>query len=157
VPQRDSLLPLPALLALLNSRLLDWYFRLGSTNSKVNDYQFKNLPAPKFDLDSPCDDAITRQFEGRVARKDVDGAFELVEPIVSSPPYSTTVVACITTVVKSMMAIELSRGDIARTERSALAPEAQPLQDLLDRMVYRMAGLTDAEANALEDRLRMML
>lgn len=47
--------------------------------------------------------------------------------------------------------------DIARTERSALAPEAQPLQDLLDRMIYRMAGLTDAEANALEDRLEMML
>ena len=43
--------------------------------------------------------------------------------------------------------------DIARTERSALAVEAQPYQDLLDRILYRMAGLTDAEAQGLEKRL----
>ncbi len=35
------------LLALLNSKLIDWYFRLGSTNSKVNEYQFNNLPCPR--------------------------------------------------------------------------------------------------------------
>lgn len=34
------------LVALLNSKLLDWYFRLGSTNSKVNEYQFNALPIP---------------------------------------------------------------------------------------------------------------
>ena len=37
------------------------------------------------------------------------------------------------------------------------APEAQPLQDLLDRMIYRMAGLTDTEARGLEERLSRML
>jgi hypothetical protein len=53
--------------------------------------------------------------------------------------------------------LEAARGDIARTERSALAPEAQPYQDLLDRIFYRMAGLTDAEAKGLEKRLEAML
>ncbi|MGH7773475.1 MAG: hypothetical protein ACREQA_14720, partial [Candidatus Binatia bacterium] len=37
---------LNALLAFLNSQILDWYFRLGSTNSKVNEYQFNALPIP---------------------------------------------------------------------------------------------------------------
>jgi hypothetical protein len=38
--------PLELLLAVLNSKLLDWYFRLGSTNSSVNEYQFNALPFP---------------------------------------------------------------------------------------------------------------
>jgi hypothetical protein len=44
VPEHTTKLPLEVIVALLNSRLLDWYFRLGSTNSKVNEYQFNNLP-----------------------------------------------------------------------------------------------------------------
>ncbi len=36
------------LLALLNSAILDWYFGIVSTNSKVNEYQFNLLPVPTF-------------------------------------------------------------------------------------------------------------
>jgi len=49
------------------------------------------------------------------------------------------------------------RGDIAHTERSALDPMVQPLQDLLDRIIFRRAGLSDAESAALEERLAKML
>jgi len=55
---------------------------------------------------------------------------------------------------------EAARGDIARSARSALAPEAQPFQDLIDCILcilYSMAGLTDAEAQGLEKRLEGML
>src|SRR5208337_504180 len=48
VPENETRLQLPLLMALLNSRLLEWYFRLGSTNSKVNEYQFNILPCPRF-------------------------------------------------------------------------------------------------------------
>ena len=51
----------------------------------------------------------------------------------------------------------MSGSHIARTERSALDPRAQPLQDLLDRIIFRMAGLTDAESKAREERLATML
>jgi len=46
----------------------------------------------------------------------------------------------------------MSRPGFARSERSALDPKAHPLQDLLDRIIFRMAGLSDAEAAALEGR-----
>jgi hypothetical protein len=46
---------------------------------------------------------------------------------------------------------------IAGTERSALAPEAQPYQDLIDRILFRLAGLTDEEVQGLEKRLEGML
>ena len=48
IPESTTTLPLEFLVGLLNSELLDWYFRLGSTNSKVNEYQFNNLPCPVF-------------------------------------------------------------------------------------------------------------
>jgi len=56
-----------------------------------------------------------------------------------------------------ILKIESARGDIASTERSALSPEAEPYQDLIDRILYRMAGLTDVEARGLDERLRVML
>jgi Alw26I/Eco31I/Esp3I family type II restriction m6 adenine DNA methyltransferase len=40
----DSSLQQEYLLALLNSRLMNWYFKLFSTNSNVNGYQVDNLP-----------------------------------------------------------------------------------------------------------------
>ena len=49
-----------------------------------------------------------------------------------------------------------SSGD-ARAKRSALDLKAQPLQDLLDRIIFRMAGLSDAESAGLEQRLAKML
>ena len=56
-----------------------------------------------------------------------------------------------------LTAIEAARGEIARTARSALAPAAQPYQDLIDHLLYALAGLTEAETTGLEERLARML
>lgn len=64
---------------------------------------------------------------------------------------------CMVRLVERITEIEEKRGDIARTERSALDPRAQPYQDLLDKIIYRMAGLTDEDAGGLEERLAKML
>ncbi|MBR5119318.1 MAG: N-6 DNA methylase [Muribaculaceae bacterium] len=39
-----------ALLGILNSKLINWYFRCFSTNSNVNGYEIENLPIPKIGL-----------------------------------------------------------------------------------------------------------
>lgn len=48
VSASSSKLPPDLILALMNSQLLEWYFRLGTSNSKANEYQFNNLPCPVF-------------------------------------------------------------------------------------------------------------
>jgi hypothetical protein len=53
--------------------------------------------------------------------------------------------------------LESARGPIARSERSALAPAAQPCQDFIDQLLYRLAGLSPHESAALESRLAQML
>ena len=70
-----------------------------------------------------------------------------------SPPVSGTIIEC----VNRITAIESARGEIARSARSALDPKAQPYQDLIDALMYKMAGLSEAEAAGLEDRLTRML
>jgi hypothetical protein len=96
-------------------------------------------------------------FEKAIERQQWDKAFAVIEPMLADPPFSPSVMACIGHLADGICKIEATRGDIARTERSALAPKAQPYQDLLDRILYRMAGLTDTEAQGLEKRLEEML
>src|SRR3989338_955257 len=43
IPENDSQLTLDFVLAVLNSKMSDWFFRLGSTNAAVSHYQIHNL------------------------------------------------------------------------------------------------------------------
>ncbi len=86
-----------------------------------------------------------------------DDAFATLEPKLVTTPFPKEVVATLRFLVEEIGRIEKARGEIARAERSSLAREAQPYQNLIDRMLYRMAGLTDDEARALEERLERML
>ena len=58
---------------------------------------------------------------------------------------------------RRIIAIEAARGEIPRSARSALAPAAQPLPALIDRLLYAMAGLAEGEICGLQDRLARML
>jgi hypothetical protein len=145
------------LLALFNSKLLDWFFRLGSTNSKVNDYQVKVPPAPVFTGTALKDTDLPASFRKAIERDKSDEALAALAPLLAQAPFLSSVMAAMAHLVEQIMRIEVRRGDIARAERSALAPDAQPYQDLIDRILYRMAGLTDAEAQGLEKRLGEML
>lgn len=78
-------------------------------------------------------------------------------PALASPPFPLAVLDELVELVRCIIAIEQARGEIARTDRSALAPAAQPLQDLIDRLLYAMAGLTAAESARLEAGLAHML
>jgi hypothetical protein len=158
IPKSTSKLPLPLLLALLNSKLLDWYFRLGSTNSKVNEYQFDILPCPVLaDMTSPRDEKLQAKAMTSLNAGDLSGAYEAVVASTEKPPFSPIVGQVIILAVEKITSIESSRGEILRSARSALDPAAQLYQDLIDGLIYRMAGLSDSDVQGLEKRLASML
>lgn len=147
-PEPRCTIPIELLLASLNSKLAEWYFRLGSTNAHVSHYQLMNLPIPVFELDSQDHDSTAvGTGPGMLAR---------LEPHLVSPPFGPSVCNAIVRAVRRIHEIEQQRGEIRRVERSALHPEAQPFQDFIDRLFYRMAGLSDDEAAGLEQRLARM-
>ncbi len=73
------------------------------------------------------------------------------------PPFSPAIRQVIIAAVQQIMTFEAERGDIARTERSALASADQPYQDLIDQLFFGMAGLIADEVKALEERYAKML
>lgn len=157
-PESTVKVPLECLLALLNSRMADWYFRLGSTSAHANQYQLHNLPCPAF-RDTPNADDGRALSDAMTAldAKDLDSVLAALRPLTAKPPYGTAVRDVIVEVVKRIIAIEEQRGEIARTERSSLSPDAQPYQDFLDRLFYEIAGLSEPEWRRLEERLGTML
>ena len=156
--ESSSQLPLPFLVGLLNSKLLDWYFRLGSTNSKVNEYQFNNLPCPVFAENLSTRDEQMQELAISALRDgNTTAAFQHLQPLLVNPPFSLALQAAIIEAVHQITAIEQARGEISRSARSALARDAQPFQDFIDRLLFALAGLTETESAALEERLAQMM
>lgn len=155
-PASECRIPLELLLGLLNSKLLDWYFRLGSTNASVSHYQLYNLPIPLFG-EKQAGVGVPKAFDEFVQMQQWADAFVSIEPLLDKPPFSFEIASSLVRLVNSVSKVEAERGDIARMERSALAPEAQPYQDLIDKILFRLAGLTDSESEGLEKRLATML
>jgi hypothetical protein len=137
-------------LAVLNSKLADWFFRLTSTSADINHYQLDNLPFPTFE---------SRDYRN-APRPDLGYAGDRIDHVISTiadAPFPADVSQLLVDLVDGIIDIESSRGDISRSERSALAPDAQKLQAGIDRIMYRLAGLNKMEVAGLEDRLSRML
>ena len=157
-PEQHCALDLRLLVALLNSKLVDWYFRLGSTNAYIGHYQLCNLPCPLFrkELDKRDQEILAQALES-LKRGQYAYVAETLDLGSSKPPFSPAAREVIVETAERITSIEKARGEIARAERSALDPEAQPYQDLIDRLFYAMAGLTEDESKGLEERLARML
>jgi hypothetical protein len=157
-PEHKCTTDLRFVLALLNTKLADWYFRLGSTNAHVSHYQIYNLPCPIFaDALGTADETLQHKSLDALASGDTEQVIALLRPALTDAPFSLAIRTIIIEAVNRIIAIEERRGEIPRSARSALAPEAQPYQDLVDKLFYKMAGLTAEEAIALEERLEKML
>jgi hypothetical protein len=149
----SSKIELDLLLAFLNSKLLDWYFRLGSTNSKVNEYQYNALPVPKF-----FDSAFRVDWRSAFQRAEWKRLTELLCKACDQPGSMPKPVAdVIAEMSRRIQKIEAKRVLKNRSERSRLAPESQPIQDVIDAVLFRCYGLSDDEAKYIEARLEEML
>lgn len=145
------------LLAVLNSKLSDWYFRLGSTNAAVSHYQLYNLPFPIFASGSSAS-TLTKEAALRALRSgNVHDAETSIEPFLEVGPFDPLIRECVIAAVDRITTTERRRGSISRSDRSALSPEAQPYQDFIDRVFFAMAGLSPEESAGLEERLATML
>lgn len=157
LPEHTSRLPLEFVLGLLNTELADWYFRLGSTNAHVSQYQLGNLPCPHFgaevtDADrATADAAVAELAAGRPA-----AALSAAGPLLETAPFSPAVQDVVVAAVGQIVAAEAKRGEMTRSDRSALSSAAQPYQDFLDAVFFRLAGLTDEEVAGLRDRYERM-
>ena len=160
VPESKTRLPLAVVLGLLNSKLLEWFFRLGSSNSKVNEYQFNNLPCPIFDAKT-----ASRHAEIMVDIDEVLQNGNSVEDIwrvldaahLFAPPFTRTTETALSRMVARISNIESMRGDVRKLARSKMAPASQGIQDALDRLLFRMAGFSAEEVQSIERSISILI
>jgi hypothetical protein len=153
IPEQDSRLPLNLVLALLNSKVLEWYFRLGSTNAHVSHYQVHNLPVPAVRSGELAGNWQVLLEKGRWNELTVVLCTACTEPGVMPEP----VAQALTEMSHRVQQIEANRVLKNRSERSHLAPESQPIQDAIDTVLFRCYGLSDEDAQYIEKRLEEML
>jgi hypothetical protein len=140
-------------LALFNSKILDWYFRLGSTNSKVNEYQFNALPIPTLSNATPKLD-----WQPVFKRGDWEKLGDLLSKACVQPGLMPKPVAdALAEMSRRIQEIEAKRVLKNRSERSRLAPESQPIQDAIEAVLFRCYGLSEEEGRYIEKRLEEML
>ncbi|HEV2099114.1 MAG TPA: hypothetical protein VGR45_09330 [Stellaceae bacterium] len=158
VPNHKSKLPLKFIAALLNSDFVDWYFRLGSTNAAVSHYQLYNLPCPNFDM-TTLERSKRIRAEGQriILHGDINSIENHLVDLIDQAPFDGAIPAIIATIVDRIIESERARGEISRSARSKLAPESQRWQNLIDRILARMAGISEEEHKGLRERLDKML
>jgi hypothetical protein len=155
IPAGASKISLDLLLVLLNCRISDWFFRLGSTNAAVTHYQIYNLPAPSFVEVCSCD---LKEVASLVAGKEwVTLAKVLRRASANVGQMPNDVSQILATLSQTIQQIEARRELRKRSERSRLAPESQPIQDLIDEVLFHCYGLSEEEAQYVRTRLDEML
>ena len=153
LPKQECQISLDLILALLNSKISDWYFRLTSTSAAVSHYQLYALPSPTIS-DEPCSLDWRSAFEA----EDWDNlSSQLVSVCKTAAELPREVARAMEHMSLRLRTIESKRMLSNRAERSRLAPESQPIQDAIDKVLFRCFGLSDDDAQYIERRLKEML
>jgi hypothetical protein len=153
IPQNESKLPLDLVMILLNSKVSDWYFRLGSTNAAVSHYQIYTLPCPTFVLTGEDIQSLYPLHN----KKWSELAKELCDSCIEVGVIQTPIAEAFVEMARRLQQIESQRALHSRSERSHLAPESQSIQDAIDKVLYKVYGLTEEEGRYIEKRLKEML
>ena len=153
IPENDSQLALDFLLAVLNSQMSDWFFRLGSTNAAVSHYQIHNLLSPTVNGHG------TSERWAKLLNNDQWSELraELCAECTELGVLPKSVAETLAEMSRRIQEIEAKRVLKNRSERSRLAPGSQPIQDAIDAVLFRCYGLPEDEADYIERRLEEML
>ncbi|MDY5822090.1 MAG: Eco57I restriction-modification methylase domain-containing protein [Helicobacter sp.] len=121
------------LIGLLNSKLLNWLFRITSTNNNVNLYELENLPIPQItESNKPlCDEII----------KCVDEILEIK--------------ACHTEALAEVSKNTESKKDISPTaqyDKADSTLDTSKLESKLDSLVYKLYNLTKDEIAIIDSK-----
>ena len=144
------------LLFILNSIFSEWYFRLGSTNAHVSQYQLQMVPCPRFGHGDRMLDAA-RLAEVKIALGEPD--FDRVEVLLldlAAAGIGATSEDAIIRLVAFIEMQESARGPITRQQRARLRPAAERVQIILEKVLLSLMGF-DGRYQLFRDRLATML
>ncbi len=152
-PATEMSLDFDLVLALLNSAISDWFFRLTSTSASVSHYQIVKLPTPTI-VDEPKVGGWRELIRTQQWQELGD---RLSGEITVTGEMPRDVATAISAMSRRVQKIESQRVLKNRSERSALAFESAPIQATIDALLFRCFGLSTEEGAYIGVRLTEML
>lgn len=158
-------LALRALLGVLNSKYATWYFVVAGNKAygtgdfaRLTKKDLAILPVPQF-VEGESSLAIVAPLISAISVDDPDEAMKTLtrKSISFDFPFDMGLRKAIAALVDRIIECERDALGSVRVNRSSLSPKAQAYQDVLERIVYLMAGLDDSEVAALEQRVESVL
>ena len=153
VTSESCKIPMPVLLGLLNSKLYDWFFRLTSTNSKVNEYQFNNLPC--FNI---TEKKSSKEQQALIKEELWAPILNEVEEEISAnnivPSWTLDVIEKLSNLAVTS---ESKRKLTKRSDRSSLGTETKKIQRYLDEIICTIFQIDSLEQKYIEARIKKML
>lgn len=151
VTSDSTSIDLDVLLAFLNSRLYDWYFGATSTNSKVNEYQFNNLPFVECDNNRGRDKEYLNHVNSRQYAEVINKLSKYIEENRRVPSWAFALLKVLS---QEVQRLEGKRTLHSRKERALLAPDAQKLQRYIDSVIYTIFQLDPGDIDLVAKQLR---
>lgn len=149
VSEKTSTVPLARLLIILNSKVTDFFFRCFSTNSKVNEYQFRMLP---FFKGSETEETSTLSFEQLMLSKD-----RIHNELIESDVVTKEACLWLEQAALRLSELEKARQVTSKRDRAYLSPQAEQLQEEANRLLFRIFDLDELDAKYIDRRLQEML
>lgn len=153
MPAPEMKLQFDFVLALMNSEMYDWFFRLTSTNAHVSHYQIVKLPAPSI-VPNPKVNGWRELMKNESWEKLED---RLAGALTGHGEMPDDVATAISALSQRIQKIESKRRLSGRNERSRLADDSIPIQQVIDSLLFKCFGLSGNEANHIKGRLEEML
>jgi hypothetical protein len=153
LPAPEMKLEFDLFLALMNSTLYDWFFRLTSASASVSHYQIVKLPAPTV-ADGPEVSGLRELIEERRWEELTEALCDTFTVVGEMPRVA---LASISTLSRRIQEIETRRVLASRADRSSLAPESALIQETIDAVLFRCFGLSNEEGEYVNHRLLEML
>src|SRR5260370_4771288 len=137
ISEGDSKVPLDFVLALLNSKLSDWFFRLQSNNAAVSHYQILDLPAPTLTEG----EVPLREYKCLMDSEQWEQCVEnLCVSSAGGGVMDTSAMQALAEKSRPVQTIEAKRRLQNRSQKSQLPPESQGHQDALDNRPVHCLG-----------------
>jgi hypothetical protein len=75
----------------------------------------------------------------------------------AEPPLTQTTAILLDLLVCRILQVEQKRGAVSKIDRAHLAEDAQPAQDIIDRLLFSIAGFSNEETGGIEERIKELV
>ncbi len=153
VTEESCSIELDLFLIYFNSQILEWYFRNKSTNSKINEYQFKQLFLPVFDANDKLDSETKKFLENGDLLTITDKIQRCIKDL-KVDKYPGWIKKVLLYLCDKANKYEQARPiDLSKKNRAFLADNTKSIQTVIDDILFLLYGIDSTDKAHIRNQI----